>query len=52
MGVKMAQAFSLEMKPANLDWDSISAMVEEGTRGKLVDVQDEVQHKTIEIWVE
>ena len=29
-GMKMAQAFSPEMKDANLDWESIMAIVQEG----------------------
>jgi hypothetical protein len=51
-GMKMAQAFSPEVKNANLDWDSISAMIEEGELGKIVEVEDEAEHKTIEVWVE
>jgi hypothetical protein len=50
-GMKMAQAFSPEVKDANLDWDSITAMIEQGELGKIVDVEDEAQHKTIEVWV-
>jgi hypothetical protein len=51
-GIKMAQRFSPDLKGANLDWDAISAMIEEGERGKIVDVEDEAEHKTIEVWVE
>jgi len=51
-GMKMAQAFSPQMKDANLDWDSISAMIQEGDVGKIVDVEDEAEQKTIEVWVE
>jgi hypothetical protein len=51
-GMKMAQAFSPEMKDANLDWESIMAVIQEGERGKIVDVEDEVDHKTVEVWVE
>jgi hypothetical protein len=51
-GMKMAQTFSPEMKDAKLDWDSIAAMVQEGAEGKIVDVEDEAQHKTVEVWVE
>jgi hypothetical protein len=50
-GMKMAQAFSPEMKDADLDWEGITAMIQEGERG-LVEVEDEVDHKTIEVWVE
>ena len=51
-GMKMAQAFSPEMKDANLDWDSITAIIQEGEQGKIVEVEDDVDHKTIEVWVE
>ncbi|HEX6499978.1 MAG TPA: hypothetical protein VF054_13245 [Micromonosporaceae bacterium] len=51
-GMKMAQAFSPEVRNADLDWDSINAMIREGELGKIVDVEDEAEHKTIEVWVE
>ena len=51
-GMKMAQTFSPQMKDANLDWDSIAAMIQEGAQGKLVEVEDEAEHKTVEVWVE
>jgi hypothetical protein len=51
-GMKMAEAFSPEGKAANLDWAAITTMIEEGAVGKLVDVEDEAEHKTIEVWVE
>lgn len=51
-GMKIAQAFSPEVKAVNLDWDSITAMIDEGALGKIVDVEDEAEHKTIEVWVE
>jgi hypothetical protein len=51
-GMKMAQAFSPEMKGANLDWESITAIIREGGQGKIVEVEDEVDHKTVEVWVE
>jgi hypothetical protein len=51
-GMKMAQAFSPEMKVANLDWESIMAMIQDGEQGKIVEVEDEADHKTVEVWVE
>ena len=51
-GMKMAQAFSPEMKDANLDWETITAIIQEGEQGKIVEVEDEVNHKTVEVWVE
>jgi len=51
-GMKMAKAFSPQMKDANLDWDSITAILQEGEQGKIVEVEDEVDHKTVEVWVE
>lgn len=50
--MKMAQAFAPNMKDVHLDWDSITAMIEQGEVGKLVDVEDEAAHKTVEVWVE
>ena len=51
-GMKVAQAFSPEMKDANLDWESITAIIQEGEQGKIVEVEDEVDHKTVAVWVE
>lgn len=51
-GMKMAQAYSPEMKDADLDWESIIAMIQEGEGGKIVEVEDEVDHKTVEVWVQ
>jgi hypothetical protein len=51
-GMKMARAFSPEMKDADLDWDSITALIQEGEQGKIVEVEDEVNHKTVEVWME
>jgi hypothetical protein len=51
-GMKMAQAFSPEMKDANLDWESVMAIIQEGEQGKIVEVEDEVDHKTVQVWVE
>jgi hypothetical protein len=50
--MKMAQAFSPQMKNANLDWNTITAMVQEGEQGKIVEVEDEADHKTVEVRVE
>ena len=51
-GMKIAQAFSPQMKDADLDWESITAIIQEGGQGKIVEVEDEVNHKTVEVWVE
>jgi hypothetical protein len=51
-GMKMAQAFSPHMKDVDLDWKTLEAMVEEGTIGQIVEVEDEAQHKTVEVWLE
>ncbi len=51
-GMKMAQAFSPQMREADLDWNSIDAMVQEGETGKIVEVEDEAAHKTIDVWLE
>lgn len=51
-GLKMGQAFSPKMKDVDVDWDAVIAMVQQGYHGKLVEVEDEAQHKTVEVWVE
>jgi hypothetical protein len=51
-GMKMAQAFSPQMKDVDLDWDSVNALVQEGETGKMVEVEDEAEQKTIEVWLE
>lgn len=51
-GMKLAQAFSPQMKDVDLDWNSIDAMVQEGETGKIVEIEDEAEHKTIEVWLE
>jgi hypothetical protein len=51
-GMKMAQAFSPEMKDMKLDWENVTAMIDAGELGKIVEVEDEAEHKTVEIWVE
>jgi hypothetical protein len=51
-GMKMAQAFSPHMKDVDLDWKTLDAMVAEGAIGQIVEVEDEEQHKTVEVWLE
>ena len=51
-GMKMAKAFSPEMKDVEVDWDSVASAVEQGEAGKLVEVEDEANHKTVEVWIE
>lgn len=51
-GFKMAKAFSPEMKDANIDWNEVAAMIDEGAMGDLVHVEDEAEHKTIDVYVE
>ncbi len=51
-GMKMAQAFSPQVKDVDLDWNSIDAMVQEGATGQIVEVEDEAEQKTIEVWLE
>lgn len=51
-GIKMGAAFSPQLKDAHLDWDEINEMIEQGDLGKIVEVEDEAEHKTVEVWVE
>lgn len=51
-GMKMARAYSPEMKDVDIDWDEIDQMIKSGELGKLVEVEDEAEHKTVEVWLE
>jgi hypothetical protein len=51
-GMKIGAAFSPQLKDANLDWDAIATAIEHGEVGKVVEVEDEAEHKTVEVWVE
>jgi hypothetical protein len=51
-GLKMARSFAPEMKDVDVDWDAITAVVESGEIGKIVEVEDEAEHKTVEVWIE
>jgi len=51
-GMKIAQAFSPQMKDADVDWDVVAGMIKDGAQGQLVHVEDEAAHKTIDVWVE
>ncbi|HKF17862.1 MAG TPA: hypothetical protein VKF14_11815 [Candidatus Dormibacteraeota bacterium] len=51
-GVKMAQTFAPDVKKMNLDWDAIRAIIEEGATGELVHVEDEAEHKVVDVFVE
>jgi len=51
-GMRMARTFSPETKETKVDWDAIAAMIESGEIGKIVEVEDEGQQKTVEVRVE
>lgn len=51
-GMKIGQAFSPQLKEANVDWDAVMAVIEQGDLGKIVEVEDQAEHKTVEVWVE
>jgi hypothetical protein len=51
-GMKIGAAFSPQLKDANLDWDAIATAIEQGEVGKIVEVEDEAEHKTVEVWLE
>jgi hypothetical protein len=40
------------MRDVDLDWDSIDTMVQEGESEKIVEVEDEAEHKTVEVRLE
>lgn len=49
-GMKMAKAYTPHS--TDVDWDAISTAIEAGELGKIVDVEDEAEHKTVEVWIE
>jgi hypothetical protein len=49
-GMKMAKAYV--PRSTDVDWDAISAAIGAGELGKIVDVDDEAEHKTVEVWIE
>jgi hypothetical protein len=52
-GMRMARAFSPQMKDLDVDWDAIIEMIEDNdTVGKIVDVEDEAEKKSVEVCVE
>jgi hypothetical protein len=52
-GMRMARAFSPQMKDLDVDWDAIIEMIEDNdTVGNIVDVEDEAEKKSVEVWVE
>jgi len=51
-GMKMGKAFSPQLKDVDIDWDEITTMLESTDLGKIVEVEDEVEHKNVEVWVE
>lgn len=51
-GMKMAATFSPQMKDVDVDWDAVAGMIEQGAIGELVHVEDEAEHKTVDVFVE
>lgn len=51
-GMKVAQQYSPELQKSDFDWDTVTAAIDAGELGKLVEVHDEAKHQTVEIWVE
>ena len=51
-GLKMAKAYAPEMRDKDIDWDSLAEMIAQGETGMLVQVDDEAENKTVEVWVE
>ena len=51
-GMKMAATFSPQMKDVDVDWTAVTEMIEQGAIGELVHVEDETEHKTVDVFVE
>jgi len=49
-GMTMAKAYVPHS--TDVDWDAITAAIEAGELGKIVDVDDDAEHKTVEVWIE
>ena len=52
MGHEDGPGLSAGNEDTNLDWETITAIIQEGKQGKIVEVEDDVDHKTVEVWVE
>lgn len=48
-GLRMARTFSLELKDVDLDWGALAAAIDAGERGEIVHVEDEAQHRTVDV---
>ncbi|HYM85055.1 MAG TPA: hypothetical protein VEY67_12990 [Candidatus Dormibacteraeota bacterium] len=51
-GLKMARTFSPELKDVDLDWDAVAAALDGGERGRIVHVDDQAKHRTVDVFVE
>ena len=51
-GMKMAKAFVPEMRDVDVDWDEVTKLLESGELGKIVEVEDQAEHKHVEVWVD
>jgi hypothetical protein len=51
-GIKMAKKFSGHAKDLDLDWDAVTEMIEDGQVGKIVEVEDVKERRTVEVWVD
>jgi hypothetical protein len=51
-GMKMAKAFAPEMKDVDVDWNEVTEALKEGGPQKIVEVEDEAENKTVEVWVD
>jgi len=51
-GLEMAKAFSPEMRDAQVDWENVKKIIDEGVVGEIAHVEDEGAHKVIDVWLE
>ena len=51
-GLEMAKAFSPEMRDAQIDWENVKKIIDEGVVGEIAHVEDEGAHKVIDVWLE
>jgi hypothetical protein len=48
-GLRMARTFSPELKDVDIDWEVLAAAIDAGERGEIVHVEDEAQHRTVDV---
>ena len=51
-GLTMARAVSPELQDVDIDWEAVSTSIDAGESGQIVDVEDEKQQRTVDVFLE